>query len=214
MAAIDLASAGTGGPVVSLVSARAVREHVLRLRAAGRTYESIGRAAGTGTMTVHYIANGSRPKVQAEVARRLLAVSEADIGGTRPSADGMMWRLRALVAMGHTCSRMAAATGIPQATLRRIVRGEALIVRPELWQMAAALFDAWWDKTPPRRTRREKLAAAGALNRAALNGWPCPAGLDEDDLDTPGYQPQSGWRHARGTGVADDYPFAQKKAAS
>lgn len=199
---------------MSLVSAQPVREHVLKLRAAGGTYESIGLTAGTGAMTVHCIANARRPKVRAEVARRLLAVSEADVCSIHPSPGGIMWRLRALVAMGHTCSRMAAATGITPATLRRIVRGEALTVGPELQQVTAALFDAWWDKTPPRRTRREELAAGTALKRAALNGWPCPAGLDEDELDQPGYQPQCGWRYARGTGVADDYPLAERKAAS
>jgi hypothetical protein len=199
---------------VSLVNARAIREHILKLRAAGGTYESIGLAAGTGATTVHCIANARRPKVRTEVARRLLAVSEADVRSIRPSPGGVMWRLRALVAMGHTCSRMAAASGTPPTTLRRIVRGEALTVRPELRQMVTALFDAWWDKTPPRRTRREELAADNALKRASRNGWPCPAGLDEDELDRPGYQPQYGWRHARGTGVAEDYPLAERKAAS
>src|SRR5205809_2987156 len=103
---------------MTLVSAEPVRQHVLKLRAAGGTYQSIGRAAGTGAMTVHRIANARRPKVQAEVASRLLAVSEANIRGMHPSPGGAMWRLRALVAMGHACSRMAAATGIPSATLR------------------------------------------------------------------------------------------------
>jgi uncharacterized protein YerC len=199
---------------MSLVSAEPVRQHVLKLRAAGGTYQSIGRAAGTGAMTVHRIANARRPKVQAEIASRLLAVTEADIHSTHPTPSGTMWRLRALVAMGHTCTRMAAATGIPPATLRRIVRGETRTISPELRQAVIDLFDAWWDKTPPLRTRREKLSANNALKRAALNGWPSPAGLDDDELDRPGYQPQCGWRHARGTGVADDYPFAERKAAS
>jgi hypothetical protein len=199
---------------MSLVSARAVRDHVLKLRAAGGTYEAIGLAAGTGAMTVHCVVNARRSQVQAEVARKLLAVSEADIRNIRSSADGIMWRLRALVAMGHTCSRMAAAIGTSPATLRRIVRGEAVTVNPELRQLVTALFDAWWDKTPPRRTRREELAVGEARKRAALNDWPCPAGLDEDELDRPGYQPHCGWRYARGTGIADDYPFADKQAAS
>ncbi len=111
---------------MTLVSAGPVREHVLKLRAAGGTYESIGRAAGTGAMTVHCIANARRPRVQADVASRLLAVSEAEVRSWRPSSRGIMWRLRALVAMGHTCSRMAAATSVSPATLRRIVRGEAV----------------------------------------------------------------------------------------
>jgi hypothetical protein len=199
---------------MSLVSAALVREHVLKLRAAGGTYASIGQAAQTAATTVHRIVNARRPKVQAEVARRLLAVTETDIRGTHPKPGGTMWRLRALVAMGHTCSRMAAATGAPPATLRRIVRGEALTISPQLRQAVTALFDAWWDKTPPQRTRRETVAVGNALKRAAVNDWPPPAGLDEDQLDQPGYQPQCGWRHARGTGIADDYPLAERKAAS
>jgi hypothetical protein len=199
---------------MTLVSARPVREHVLKLRAAGGTYETIGRVAGTGAMTVHCIANGRRPKVQAAVARRLLAIDEDQIRSMHPSAGGTMWRLRALVAMGHNCSRMAAATGTPPTTLRRIVRGEAHTISPELRQLVIALFDAWWDKTPPRRTRQEKLAAASALRRAALHSWPCPAGLDEDELDQPGYQPHCRWLPASGTSMADDYPLAVRKAAS
>lgn len=199
---------------MTLVSAGPVREHVLKLRAAGGTYESIGRAASTGAMTVHCIANARRPRVQAEIARRLLAVTEVSIGRTRPSPGGTMWRLRALVAMGHTCSRMAAATGIPPATLRRIIRSQTLTISPEVQQAVTTLFDAWWDKTPPQRTRQEQLAADRARQRAARNDWPCPAGLDEDELDQPGYQPHCGWRHATGTSVAADYPLAERKAVS
>jgi len=109
-----------------------------------------------------------------------------------------MWRLRSLIAMGHSCSRMAAATGVPPATLRRIVRGDAVTISCQLRQAVITLFDTWWDKTPPQRTRREKLAARTALKRAELNGWPCPAGLDEDQLDHPGYRPSHGWLPATG----------------
>jgi hypothetical protein len=199
---------------MTLVSAALVREHVLELRMAGGSYAAIAQAADTGAMTVHRIANADRPRVHAEIASRLLAVTGDDIRGTHAASGGTMWRLRALVAMGHTCSRMAAAIGAPPPTLRRIVRGEALTISPELRQAVMALFDAWWDKTPPLRTRQEKLAAGNARKRAALNDWPPPAGLDEDDLERPRYQPQCGWRYAHGTGVADDYPFAERKAAS
>src|SRR5215467_2636260 len=132
---------------MTLVSAAPVREHVLKLRVAGGSYEAIGQAADTGAMTVHRIANADRPTVHAEIARRLLAVTEADIHGTHPAPGGTMWRLRALVAMGHTCSRMAAAIGAPPLTLRRIVRGEALTISPQLRQAVNALFNSWWDKT-------------------------------------------------------------------
>src|SRR5262245_9570724 len=130
---------------MSLVSAQPVRKHVLKLRAAGGTYQSIGLAAGTGAMPVHGIANARRPTGRAGLARRPRAVSENGIRNRHPSPGGVMWRLRALVAMGHTCSRMATASGIPPATLRRIVRGEALTISPDVRQVVTALFDAWWD---------------------------------------------------------------------
>jgi hypothetical protein len=199
---------------MTLISAEPVRKHVLKLRAAGGTYDSIARAAGTGAMTVHCIANARRPTVQADIAARLLAVSDTGVHRSRPAAGGVMWRLRALVAMGHSSLRMAAAIGVPPATLRRILRGQAVTISPELSQAITALFDAWWDKTPPQRTRREELAARNALTRAALNNWPCPAGLDEDQLDQPGYQPECGWRRAHGIGTAADYPLAVRRAAS
>jgi hypothetical protein len=187
---------------MTLVNAQPVREHVLKLRAAGGTYQAIARAAGTGAMTVHGIANARRPSVQAHVARRLLAITEADIHAIRPPPTEIMWRLRSLIAMGHSCSRMGAATGIPPATLRRIVRGDAVTISPQLRQAVTTLFDAWWDKTPPQRTRQEKLAARTAVKRAELNNWPCPAGLDEDQLGQPGYRPCHGWLPATGTGTA------------
>lgn len=187
---------------MTLVSASPVRAHMLRLRAAGGTYEAIGRAAGVGAMTVHGIASGQRLSVQADVARKLLAVTQDDIRRLYPSANGTMWRLRSLVAMGHSCTAMASATGIPPATLRRIVRGEAVTVTPHLRNAVTALFDAWWDKTPPQATRQQKLAARSARSRAMRSNWPCPAGLDEDELDEPGYRPRCGWLPATGTGIA------------
>jgi hypothetical protein len=199
---------------MTLVSAAPARKHVLRLRAAGGTYAAIGRAAGVGVMTVHGIANARGSTVQADVAHRLLAVTEDGIRRLQTPVGGTMWRLRALVAMGHTCTRMTAATGIPPATLRRIVRGDAVTISPELRQTVIALFDAWWDTTPPQRTRQERLAAHSAIRRAARSNWPCPAGLDEDQLDQPGYQPQCDWRPARGTRVADPSLLVERKAVS
>jgi hypothetical protein len=68
----------------------------------------------------------------------------------------------------------------------------------------ARIYDAWWDKRAPETTRHERSTASAVRRRAIRGNW-CPgAGLDEDELDIPEYQPTCGWRPARGTGVATD----------
>jgi hypothetical protein len=49
------------------------------------------------------------------------------------------------------------------------------------------------------------------LQRAAVHNWPCPAALDEDELDLPGYQPTARWRYAAGTGIAADDPLGKTR---
>jgi hypothetical protein len=43
-----------------------------------------------------------------------------------------------------------------------------------------------------------------------VHNWPCPAALDEDELDRPGYTPTERWRYAHGSGIADDDPLGKK----
>src|SRR5579859_5613930 len=123
----------------------------------------------------------------------------------RTDATGTMWRLRSLVAMGHDCARIARVLHAHPELVRRIVRGQARTVTCGFRAAAGQLWDAWWDKTPPRRTPAERRAAACALRQAASHDWPAGAGLEEDLLDEPGYRP------ATGTGTAPDFPPARPR---
>ena len=120
-----------------------------------------------------------------------------DAGGTR-------LRLRALAVMGHGSARIARAAGASEQAVQKLARGDARTVSPQLADAIAALYDAWWDKRPPERTRAERAAASAARRRAAAGNWCAGAGLDDDQLDVPGYQPGSGWLPASGTDVAAD----------
>jgi plasmid maintenance system antidote protein VapI len=180
-----------------------VRAHVLRLRDQGASYQAIAEAAGLGVMTVHAIVN-RRGRVTAGTAAAILAISEADLHRARLDAGGTRLRLRALQVMGHSLARVARAVGVREQAVQKITRGDARTVSPQLRDAVARIYDAWWDKRAPERTRHERAAASAARRRAIRGNW-CPgAGLDEDQLDTPGYQPACGWRPARGTGVAQD----------
>jgi hypothetical protein len=130
----------------------------------------------------------------------------------RLDAGGSRWRLRSLQAMGHPSAAMARAMGVHSETVRRLVRGGAETASPELAKAVSLLFDAWWDKRPPERTREERQAAEAARRRAARCGWPAGLALDEDLIDVPGYRPTARWRPATGVGVAEDYPSIDTRA--
>ena len=80
----------------------------------------------------------------------------------RTDATGTMWRLRSLVAMGHDSARIARALRVHPALVRRVMRGQARTITCGFQAAACQLWDAWWDKTPPRRTPAGRRAAARA----------------------------------------------------
>jgi hypothetical protein len=129
----------------------------------------------------------------------------------RTDANGAMWRLRSLVAMGHDCARLSDALDAHPKQVRRIVRGQARSVAAAFHARACLLFDAWWDKTPPARTPAQRRAAARARRMARTGDWPAAAGLDEDLLDEPDYRPWCRYRPATGTGTAPDFPPARPR---
>jgi hypothetical protein len=131
------------------------------------------------------------------VSRHIEPHVRLDAGGTR-------LRLRALHVMGHGSARIARALGASQDTIQRLVRGDARTISPQLRDAAADLYDAWWDKRAPERTRAERAAAARARRRAAAGNWCAGAALNDDQLDIAGYRPRAGYRPATGTGVAAD----------
>jgi transcriptional regulator with XRE-family HTH domain len=122
----------------------------------------------------------------------------------RVDAGGSRLRLRALHVMGHGSGRIARALGVRQTTIAQLIRGDAATISPRLRDAITDLYDAWWDKRAPERTRAERAAALAARRRAIAGNWCAAAALDDNLLDTPGYRPRHGWKPATGTGVAPD----------
>jgi hypothetical protein len=153
-----------------------------------------GRRIISSTAVVVPMATGTGPRAR------------VDAGGTR-------LRLRALHVMGHGSARISRALGVREETIQRLVRGDTADVSPNLRDTITDIYDAWWDKRAPERTRAERAAAARARHRAAAGNWCARAALDDDRLDKPGYRPLSRWRPATGAGTAPDiYPrHAQRK---
>jgi hypothetical protein len=180
-----------------------VRDHLNELRQHGGTYRAIAAAAAVAPTTVHDFAVGRRNGT-GSVARALLAVTSEALPQGRLDAGGTRLRLRALHVMGHSSARIARAVGASDKTIRKLVRGDAKTISPRLHDAIADVYDAWWDKRAPGRTRAERTAATIARRRAIAGNWCAGAGLDDDQLDIPGYRPTSGWKHATGTGAAPE----------
>ena len=181
----------------------AARDHVTRLREDGGTYRSIAAAAALSPGAVHRLASGRR-RAQPGTAAAVLTVTSPALPQARLDAGGTRLRLRALHVMGHGSARIARAAGAHPQTIRKLVRGDAPTVSQQLRDAIAGLYDAWWDKRAPGRTRSERAAATAARTRARTGDWCAPAALDDDQLDIPGYRPQYGWKPATGTGIAPD----------
>ena len=126
------------------------------------------------------------------------------IPARRVDAGGTRLRLRTLHVMGHGSARIARALGARKTTIQELVSGNARTVSPQLRDAITDLYDAWWDKRAPERTRAERSAATIARRRAIAGNWCAAAALDDDQLDIPGYRPQYGWKPATGTGTAPD----------
>jgi transcriptional regulator with XRE-family HTH domain len=188
----------------------APRDQIRRLRREGGTYRSIAAAAGLAPATIHDLATG-RHHPTPNTARALQNAAGGPLPRARVDAGGTRLRLRALHVMGHGSARISRALGVREMTVRRLVRGDAPTISTRLRDEVIDLYDAWWDKRAPERTRAERGAATAARRRAIAGNWCAGAGLDDDELDTPGYRPASKWKPATGTGIAPDItPPAQR----
>jgi hypothetical protein len=184
-------------------SPAAARDHVATLREHGGSYRAIAHAAGIAPMTVQRTATG-RHRPAAGTTAALLTVTPGTLSRARVEAGGTRLRLRALQVMGHGSARIARAAGASDKTIRALVRGQARTVSPRLRDAITEVYNTWWDKRPPERTRGERAAASTARRRAIAGNWCAGAALDDDQLDTPGYRPGHGWKPACGTGIALD----------
>src|SRR5215472_4310749 len=153
------------------------RDHLAALRESGGTYRAIATAAGIGPMTAHGIATGRRQPTKSTAAA-VLAVTPATLRRARVDAGGTRLRLRALHVMGHSSARIARAIGASDKTIRKLLRGDARTISPRLHDAIADVYDAWWDKRAPGRTRAQRSAATIARRRAIAGNWCAGAGLD------------------------------------
>src|SRR6266487_5561100 len=94
-------------------------------------------------------------KIQVTVTA-VLGVSPRSFPRVRVDGGGARLRLCALHVMGHGSARLARATGASERTTRALVDGDARTVSIRLRDTLIAVYDRWWDKRAPDRTRAER----------------------------------------------------------
>jgi hypothetical protein len=181
---------------------QAARDHIPQLHAASGTSRPIITAASPGKAAIGGTTAGRAQPARTTTA--VLALPSRTRPCARVDAGGTRLRLRALHVMGHGSARIARAAGASERTIRQLLSGDARTITPRLRDTITGIYDTWWDKRPPERTRAQRAAATAARRRAIAGNWCAGAALDDDDLDTPGYRPSHGWRPAHGTGTAPD----------
>jgi len=147
-----------------------LRGHVHRLLQTA-TFQAVAGAAQVGEKTVWEIAYGTRPVIKTDTAHALLAIQPADLRPPRVDANGAMWRLRSLIAIGHTTRRITTALGATSHVIEPLIRGDRATVTVSLRDDIDRLFDAWWDKRPPRRWTKTNWTPP-ATSRPAGGGTP------------------------------------------
>ena len=191
------------GPPYPATGPGPARAHVRRLRQDGGTYRGIAAAAGLAPATVSDLDRGRRRPTRGTTAAVLAVTSQTRPARPRgrrrhPAAAAGPARDGPRLGPHRPRPRRPRDDHPPDRPRRRPHR------QPQLRDQVTDLYDAWWDKRAPARTRFERGAATAARKRAIAGNWCAAAALDDDLLDIPGYRPRHGWKPATGTGVAPD----------
>jgi hypothetical protein len=181
------------------VNAEPVRAYARALMEFGIGSRRLAGLAGvpTGVMSkLIYGGPGTRPpsrRVRPATAAKILAVKPSlELLGATVSVDatGTARRLQALVALGWSQAKLAAALGVGPPNLFKTMNSPA--VYAETARKVRALYDELWDQPPPESTHRDKIAASRARNVARTKGWLPPMAWDDNEIDDPTVRPKAG----------------------
>ena len=180
-------------------------------RGAGRPFEhqapagpGAARAAG---QTSHSTPARGGGKLMTAVAELPAIGEEDDAGAVRVPAGGTRLRLRALAAMGHSDARIARALGESPRVVTTVMSARARTVSRRAARRRGRAVRGLVGQAAARADTRRARGRGRGEEPGPAQPLVHRAGLDDDELDVPGYRPRATWRPATGTGVAGDDPL-------
>lgn len=186
-----------------LVDVAPVREHVLMLGEFGIGYKRVAQLAGFKSSTpVRTIIWGRmdpgrvgemQKRVKRETAEKILAI-QPDLSmladPVAVPAKPYVRMIKALVAVGWSQSKIAAALGVTRANFDYVSRydnsnghGNRVRMSAGTARAVVALYDDWSNRRPSEDEWRDKISAARARGYAAERGWPLPMDWEAVDND-------------------------------
>jgi len=168
-----------------LTDAGRVREHLAMLQESGMGRRRIATLSGVSDTVVGRLLGMDRSKpatrVHPNTAAKLFALRPGQVSDSvKVPIDGTRIRLRALVAHGWPQAALARRLGVSPANFPPLVSDGTAQVTARRARQVHALYNEL--VTIPGSSQR-------AINDARRKGWPRPIDLDDDNIDTPGYEP-------------------------
>lgn len=181
------------------VDAGPSRQRLLDLAAQGVGYKQVARATGLNPSTVSTLLYGRpgrrdhRPPrtVSAEFERALLSWTPDPMqlsDGHRIDSTGTRRRLQALIRIGWSQRKLAAALGMTDQNFSKVLLVQQGVTVKRAREVRE-LYERLWDASPPARTAAEKRGVTMAKRKGVRLDWLPPMAWPDESIDDPEYDP-------------------------
>lgn len=174
------------------VDATAARARLAELAAAGVNMRRMAGDLGYSHTTLDQLLHGRRDRALETTVEKILSYTptpDSALAGRRVHSVGSVRRVRALTALGWTCSMIAAQGDVSAGGIQIVRAGKHEQIRAKTAGEITRIYDLLWDQTPPGRTMQERAGITRAKNMAAEEGWLPPMAWDDHGIDDLDYVP-------------------------
>lgn len=166
-----------------MVDTAPVAAHLRHLFEADAGWSQLAAATGCSSSTLHAILTGRITECRRATANKVLAVQAGDAipHGRMLPAIGSIRRLHALLAVGHRCLDISAASGVEHSMISDLVNERLTTIKRHVAERISLGYRKLSDSTG---------TSARSKNRALRHAWAPPGAWDDDTIDDPAAAPE------------------------
>lgn len=188
----------------------------------GVSDRTIARVSGVSRTTIQVILRGRNNRggqtnktTTRGVAQRILAVTPTmDIlpDLAKIDATGTCRRLQALVALGWPQNHLGEQLNISASNFKTLLSQTRVTVVKA--RKVRDLYDRLWDTVPMADNKNQATAIKRARKMAATRGWLPPLAWDDESIDDPSAEPETGDATKKGQALVEDVDFLVRTGAT